>query len=181
MLVNKVGDMMSFQVSHTEGYLHRNFKGRWYPVCSNPLKWAVEACEAELGHLSFNPKLTRRSRSVAGPFLNPHFNLPAEAAEMNPFFTETCNGKSSQENSLVFVKCPEPSCGVTALEDKSLLKIRSIRSVRETTKVKRLLDDDVRIVGGSNAAPMSFPFVVAIFKDGKLLLYYINGKLINYF
>lgn len=34
-------------VSYAEGYLHRNFKGKWYPVCQNPMKWARDACQAE--------------------------------------------------------------------------------------------------------------------------------------
>lgn len=38
-------------VSYTEGFLHRNYKGRWFPVCNEPLDWAKEACEAELGDL----------------------------------------------------------------------------------------------------------------------------------
>lgn len=38
-------------VSYTEGYLHRNYGGRWYPVCENPMKWAIDACEAESGPL----------------------------------------------------------------------------------------------------------------------------------
>lgn len=38
-------------VSYTEGYLHRNYRGVWYPVCENPIKWAREACAAESGPL----------------------------------------------------------------------------------------------------------------------------------
>lgn len=38
-------------VSYSEGFLHRNFKGKWYPVCHNPDKWAAEACESEIGPL----------------------------------------------------------------------------------------------------------------------------------
>lgn len=43
----------SFQVSHTSGFLHRNWKGNWFPVCVD-LKsdaWAKEACLEELGYL----------------------------------------------------------------------------------------------------------------------------------
>lgn len=36
-------------ISHTEGYLHHNYKGQWYPVCQDATKWAQEACDAELG------------------------------------------------------------------------------------------------------------------------------------
>lgn len=36
-------------VPYTDGILHRNYRGRWYPVCENPNAWAKEACEAEIG------------------------------------------------------------------------------------------------------------------------------------
>ncbi|CRK92869.1 CLUMA_CG006281, isoform A [Clunio marinus] len=35
MIVNHVGGMLSYAVSHYEGILHRNHKGRWYPVYGN--------------------------------------------------------------------------------------------------------------------------------------------------
>lgn len=44
-------NFQSYLVSSTEGYLHRNFKGRWYPVCRNGMHWARKACEAEIDHL----------------------------------------------------------------------------------------------------------------------------------
>lgn len=43
--------LKSYMVSYTEGYLNRNYRGRWYPVCENPIKWAREACAAESGPL----------------------------------------------------------------------------------------------------------------------------------
>lgn len=36
-------------VSATVGFLYRNFKGRWYPVCRNPELWANEVCKSEAG------------------------------------------------------------------------------------------------------------------------------------
>lgn len=38
-------------VPQTQGFLHRNYKGNWYPVCENGLQWARQACEAEIGDL----------------------------------------------------------------------------------------------------------------------------------
>lgn len=43
--------LQSYMVSYSEGFLHRNYKGKWYPVCNNPEKWAKEACEAETGEV----------------------------------------------------------------------------------------------------------------------------------
>lgn len=39
-------------VPYTEGILYRNFRGRWYPVCEDPMDWAIEACEAEMDEFS---------------------------------------------------------------------------------------------------------------------------------
>lgn len=39
-------------VPYTQGILHRNFRGRWYPVCDTPKDWAKEACESEMGDLT---------------------------------------------------------------------------------------------------------------------------------
>lgn len=36
-------------VPYTEGILYRNFRGRWYPVCTAPMDWAKDACESEMG------------------------------------------------------------------------------------------------------------------------------------
>ncbi|XP_015184626.1 PREDICTED: serine protease nudel-like [Polistes dominula] len=35
-------------VSYTEGYLHKNYKGTWYPVVSKEMSFAEEACRNEL-------------------------------------------------------------------------------------------------------------------------------------
>lgn len=37
----------SYFVSFTEGFLQKNFKGIWYPVCRDGMQWAKKACKAE--------------------------------------------------------------------------------------------------------------------------------------
>lgn len=39
-------------VPYTEGILYRNFRGRWYPVCEDPVEWAKEACGSEMEGIS---------------------------------------------------------------------------------------------------------------------------------
>lgn len=39
--------LQKFKVSNSLGFLHRNYKGKWYPVCTNAEYWANEACDAE--------------------------------------------------------------------------------------------------------------------------------------
>lgn len=38
-------------VPYTEGVLHRNYRGKWYPVCSEPMEWAKDACTSEMDDL----------------------------------------------------------------------------------------------------------------------------------
>lgn len=38
-------------VPNTEGVLHRNYRGRWYPACEFSMNWAKDACESEMGEL----------------------------------------------------------------------------------------------------------------------------------
>lgn len=66
MIVQQIGNMNSYTTSFSEGILHRNYKGRWYPVCKNPMKWADEACEIELGKINFEPVLTIKSGQIEG-------------------------------------------------------------------------------------------------------------------
>lgn len=39
-----------FTIGYNEGYLHKNFKGQWYPVCTVVKSWTKDACISEIGH-----------------------------------------------------------------------------------------------------------------------------------
>lgn len=43
----------SYYIPQTSGFLHRNWKGEWFPVCVDLFNdnWAKEACQADLGYL----------------------------------------------------------------------------------------------------------------------------------
>jgi len=41
-----------FPVSYTSGFLHRNWRGKWYPTCSKIKDWAVAVCQSEVGPLN---------------------------------------------------------------------------------------------------------------------------------
>lgn len=38
-----------FTVGYTEGYLHKNYMGQWYPVCTTNDSWVRDACVSEIG------------------------------------------------------------------------------------------------------------------------------------
>ena len=38
-----------FTIGYTEGYLHKNYKGQWYPVCTATDAWVKDACDSEIG------------------------------------------------------------------------------------------------------------------------------------
>lgn len=139
----------SYLVSHSEGVLHRNYKGRWYPVCKNAAKWAFEACEAEVGSLNEQPQLIIKSAQISGLFIQPSMNPQNQPVDYQPLITEFCKlekGTAEGENQLVLVKCPKPQCGRTKVKGVS------VRAKRQTEVTVDQKDDELkesRIVGGS--------------------------------
>ncbi|XP_055376731.1 serine protease nudel [Condylostylus longicornis] len=120
----------------TDGILHRNFKGKWYPVCGeNSMAYATEACENEVGKLTEAP----RSCEKDGQSIYTH------------------------------VRCPPLKCGTTKFDDIYLG--RNKRDENMTTPVEELLSrskrSNLRIVGGQLCEPLKWPFIVAIYKNGK--------------
>ncbi|KAH8365787.1 hypothetical protein KR093_004396 [Drosophila rubida] len=149
MLVTDVTHHMSYAASASEGFLYRNFRGDWYPVCNNGDKWAAAACEKDAANLSF------RQLTLPGPFIEPSLHggmhLP-----------QGCHGRNDHEtlvDHVAYVKCAPPQCGLPGKLPAAKLTKRSIRTVDESV--------EGRIVGGIFASPMQWPFVVAIYRDGK--------------
>lgn len=167
MIVRKDDDPMAYSVSDTVGILHRNYKGKWYPVCSNPEQWAIEVCKNELG-TDERPMISRKTSSVAGPYIH----APTRHNQIDPIITEFCES-GRHRNSAVFVNCPKPKCGVTKLTEKEIRrrppvpKIFLNRLFRNSNPRYRRDDGmEGRIVGGSDSAPLQWPFVVVIYKNG---------------
>lgn len=164
MIVKNVGAMQSYTVSHSEGILHHNFKGRWYPVCKDANLWATEACERENGKLSIQPSVTVKAASLPGPYIQPHFNQHNHLIVTDPFFSESCHPGRQLEggNHVIYVKCPPMKCGVSKLFENENLKARE--NFNSSRRIRR--NEEERIVGGNDALPMEFPFIVVIYKDG---------------
>uniref|UniRef100_A0A182FG68 limulus clotting factor C n=2 Tax=Anopheles albimanus TaxID=7167 RepID=A0A182FG68_ANOAL len=165
MLVQGLGHYLAYAVPHTSGVLHRNYKGKWYPVCSNARPWAREACEAELGPLDQEPLLSHGHGSLPGPYISQR------TPTTEPDFSESCNGV------YVKVKCPPVRCGTSKVQEQHAARI-SVRARRNVTApgTDPELVESVRIVGGDDAEPGAYPFIVGIFRDGK---YHCGASIYN--
>jgi len=169
MIVQQIGAVNSYFTSYSEGILHRNYKGRWYPVCKNPMRWAVEACKSEIGKIGFEPVLSIKNGQIAGPFIQ---STGSDVEQ--PTLSDVCRmGKAligMDENSVIYVKCGQPKCGISKIDaDKFTRSKREAEDISHEVKA-------ARIVGGSSALPGEFPFIVAIFKDGR---FHCGGSIYN--
>uniref|UniRef100_A0A182K055 Peptidase S1 domain-containing protein n=1 Tax=Anopheles christyi TaxID=43041 RepID=A0A182K055_9DIPT len=163
MLVRDLGHYLAYSVPHSSGVLHRNHRGKWYPVCNNPAQWAREACETELGPLDREPLLSHGHGSLPGPYISQRAN----SAVSQPEFSDACNGVYMD------VKCPTVRCGTSRLHEQHAARI-NVRTRRNTNESE--IVESVRIVGGSHADPEAYPFIVGIFRDGK---YHCGGSIYN--
>ncbi|XP_073841369.1 serine protease nudel [Musca autumnalis] len=166
IIVNDVTHHMSHSASSSEGYLYRNHRGEWYPVCNNGENWALEACKNE-GGLSGIPKLSFQPLSLTGPFIEP-------ARIGSAHFPQSCHKRNSQDelvDHIAYVKCMPPQCGVrrpdpsgvTSKYSKRLAKQQSLAGNQTKREIE---NDNERIVGGVHSKPMEWPFVVALYRNG---------------
>lgn len=166
ILVKNVGIPASYLVSYAEGFLHRNYKGRWFPVCDEPMKWAREACESEIGPLYTDPVVEHHflDSRLPGPFISHVSNQRFPSIEELPRFSDTCSSADGRMGGIVHVKCPEMKCGTVKLDaPKSLLRIRG----EDDDHIIKRAGDMLGIVGGFRAEPQQWPFIVALYKNGR--------------
>ncbi|XP_070512102.1 serine protease nudel isoform X2 [Cardiocondyla obscurior] len=187
-----------FMVGYTEGYLHKNVRGQWYPVCSKTLSWAIFACASEIG---------RPLTSL------PEMEIVFENSFQNPYVIESNNGgiqTASCQGAAVFVKCPPLPCGTKTLPRQSSSLASNAtknnflyrrhaneqsspeftRIYKETLGLLRqtvieegtqdqsdtIVGSQTRVVGGRASQPKAWPFLVAIYKDGH---FHCGGVIIN--
>lgn len=119
LIAKNIGHHLSYTVSYTEGFLHRNYKGKWYPVCENPMKWAQEACQAEVGNLNRDPILTYKAGIIPGPFIHQSIIEMGE-----PVITETCPTIMNMigKSVYLYVTCPPIQCGTVIETEVSKLE-----------------------------------------------------------
>ncbi|CAL7938816.1 unnamed protein product [Xylocopa violacea] len=175
-----------FTIGYTEGYLHKNLKGQWYPVCTAVDSWASDACASEIGpEINTLPEI--KIHSVA------------DNAYKGPYVAEV-NGQTklipSCMNTAIFVRCSRFPCGTTVssrgdtlrphvLEEEDRQPLDDLLWPAFVDKIDPRLganDEDemvgsqLRVVGGRASQPKAWPFLVAIYKDG---LFYCGGVILN--
>ncbi|KAM8710459.1 hypothetical protein ACLKA7_017128 [Drosophila subpalustris] len=160
MLVTDVAHHMSHAASASEGYLYRNHRGDWYPVCNNGGQWAAAACE-----LQQDPPtdlLSYRQLTLSGPFIEPSLHAGIH-------FAQACHGRNDHDtlvDHVAYVKCPPPKCGLPSRPEPEKRTRRRSKRVTFEERVESKPERG-RIVGGSYTSALQWPFVVAIYRDGK--------------
>ncbi|XP_014475627.1 PREDICTED: serine protease nudel [Dinoponera quadriceps] len=178
-----------FTIGYTEGYLHKNVRGRWYPVCSSEPSWAMDACASETGQPATETPKIEMVRPFANDFPGPYLNRSDGQMQL----VHSCSDLA------VFVKCPPLLCG-TRVSQNSLLasttpsdttessyvrraesdleevyletlklldeKYSDVERSKEDGNVDTLVEPQVGVVGGRASQPKAWPFLVAIYKDG---------------
>lgn len=159
-------------MSSSEGFLYRNHRGEWYPVCNNGDNWAMDACRTE-GGLSGTPNISFKALSLPGPFIEP-------ARIGSAHFPQSChkrNGHDDIVDHVAYVKCKPAQCGITRVDPASQLsrlskRLAKLQLLAASNQTKRQTEseaenDNERIVGGTFSKPMEWPFVVALYRNGQ--------------
>lgn len=78
---------------------------------------------------------------------------------------ESCPLGINNRNAVLHVKCPPMKCGLPQVPAKMamLSRVRSKRHMGVTPRNKRA---DDRVVGGTDAEPLMWPFIVGLYRDG---------------
>lgn len=116
------------------------------------------------------PTITYRSATLPSQFVQPHPNS-LQTDETGPSFSDHCS-VDGIPNAIVHVKCPPMQCGQpTHPKEMPALRIRDesdephhrrkLQSKRDNEQV-----EEVRIVGGTSASPLEWPFIVGMYRDG---------------
>ncbi|CAG9133134.1 unnamed protein product [Plutella xylostella] len=111
LLAPSLHDKPMFAVSNTEGFLQRNFRGTWFPVCNNPYMWAHDACRRETGLIIRPPYI---QMVPIDPRLKvTYLNTGPGGVQMSD---------SCVNSSAVYVTCPDLLCGTRVLTTPQFLR-----------------------------------------------------------
>lgn len=110
------------------------------------------------------PQIKYLSGMLPGPFVSkPRFNSMAMGDEVQ--FSSTCVPFPGQEPKVVRVQCPPMKCGIRKKVEFDAPKLRIRDKDDKDKRDKR--DETLRIVGGDRSLPHEWPFIVAIYKNGR--------------
>ncbi|XP_041970500.1 serine protease nudel [Aricia agestis] len=202
MLSPKLHVKPLFAISHTEGFLKRNFQGMWYSVCSNSYMWAHDACRRETGLIIRPPiiHMVKIDPTLQISYINI---LPGGVMET----TDSCFNSSA-----VYVTCPDLLCGTRMQTNSLILRKNMVIENNSFGRNKRFLwpgraysnlfldeseiehrrkGDNVmnnsegnvrgkrtetRVVGGRPSQPAAWPWAVALYRDG---VFHCGGVIVN--
>ncbi|CAG9823853.1 unnamed protein product [Phaedon cochleariae] len=175
VLADNVGDQPQFKISNSVGFLHRNYKGKWYPTCFGTDLWATEICQTESGPTSITPRshMMLTTNNYDGHFINilPNNNINLV--------------KNCVQDRAAFVECPPLFCGLRMTinnpyrpQEVDTSAENLINDMERGAEVKKenVLLGNSRVVGGKPSQPAAWPWLVSIYKNG---IFHCGGVLIN--
>ncbi|XP_072384349.1 serine protease ndl [Diabrotica undecimpunctata] len=199
-LTDHIGKQPFNKISNSIGFLHRNFKGKWFPTCLGSEIWAMDVCKVEAGPVSVFPKthMVVTTNSYDGDFINV---LPNNEVS----FVKNC-----VQDRAAFVECPALFCGmrmniknpyrphevdisaenmINDLEriankhygqhfDAKLFRLHSLHQKESDQKHEDQdpILGDGRVVGGDPSQPAAWPWLVSIYRNG---IFHCGGVLIH--
>ncbi|XP_059476630.1 serine protease nudel [Neocloeon triangulifer] len=133
--------------SHISGYLHINIQGQWFPTCTADPAAALQACKAEAGPDVRSEEITMKIERIGESVKAMLYSVKSEGCK---------------NREVAYVQCPLPKCGSRILDEAPI------------ERPKRVVGG--RIVGGKQSQPTAWPYLVAIFRDGR---FHCGGSLIT--
>lgn len=107
------------------------------------------------------PEIQAKVGRYPGPFISKISQNVQFPSQQIRFSDECPTDSESRTQMHVWVKCPELKCGTTK---RLMLNAPSLRVRDENERNKR--NEFLRIVGGDRSTPHSWPYIVAIYKNG---------------
>lgn len=107
---------------------------------------------------------------LPGPFISK-ISDNAQFLTQQIRFTDSCPAQPGQKRSYVRAKCPEMRCGIVKTPLLSAPQLR-VRNANDRSK----RDEYLRIVGGDRSGPHNWPYIVAIYKDGR---FHCGGSILS--
>lgn len=82
-----------------------------------------------------------------------------------PEIVDLCTLENNGKNVILHVKCPPMKCGLAKVNEIIQPKLR-VRERRNEEPIPRNKRADDRVVGGTDAEPLMWPFIVGMYRDG---------------
>lgn len=118
------------------------------------------------------PEISYITGALPGPYASMStLNKVVTGEEVH--LSQTCEPFHHQQAQIVRARCPPMKCGIrqhmqSDQRFERILRIRTDDSDEEDT-ARQKRNDMLRIVGGDRSLPHEWPFVVAIFENGRFI------------